>query len=94
MVVLQLQYRQGEPLQLTAACPPPFLGYRGDVHPPSDDEGPERTWFEHKQRPRKSVPKGSVHGKQSQRTKRCGAKTTSQDGKAGHVMTHVCHRAR
>ncbi len=23
-----------------------------------------------------------------------GAKTTSQDGKAGHVMTHVCHRAR
>ncbi len=26
--------------------------------------------------------------------KRFGAKTTSQDGKAGHVMTHVCHRAR
>jgi len=23
-----------------------------------------------------------------------GAKTTSHDGKAGHVMTHVCHRAR
>ncbi len=26
--------------------------------------------------------------------KRFGAKTTSQDGQAGHVMTHVCHRAR
>ena len=25
---------------------------------------------------------------------RFGAKTTSHDGKAGHVMTHVCHRAR
>ncbi|DBA70245.1 TPA: hypothetical protein ACH3X2_012152 [Trebouxia sp. C0005] len=23
--------------------------------------------------------------------KRSGAKTTSHDGKAGHVMTHVCH---
>ena len=27
-------------------------------------------------------------------TKRFGAKTTSCDGKAGHVMTHVCHRVR
>ena len=26
--------------------------------------------------------------------KRFGAKTTSHDGKAGHVMTHVCHRVR
>ncbi len=26
--------------------------------------------------------------------KRFGSKTTSYDGKAGHVMTHVCHRAR
>ena len=26
--------------------------------------------------------------------KRFGAKTTSPDGKAGHVMTHVCHRVR
>ncbi len=26
--------------------------------------------------------------------KRFGAKTTSHDSKAGHVMTHVCHRAR
>ena len=26
--------------------------------------------------------------------KRFGAKTTSHVGKAGHVMTHVCHRAR
>ncbi len=26
--------------------------------------------------------------------KHFGAKTTSHDGKAGHVMTHVCHRAR
>ena len=28
------------------------------------------------------------------RAKRFGAKTTSHDGKAGHVMTHVCHCAR
>ncbi len=26
--------------------------------------------------------------------KRFGAKTTSHDGKAGHVVTHVCHRVR
>ncbi len=26
--------------------------------------------------------------------KRPGAKTTRHDGKAGHVMTHVCHRLR
>ena len=26
--------------------------------------------------------------------KRFGAKTTSHDGKAGHVMTHVCHHVR
>ncbi|DBA89962.1 TPA: hypothetical protein ACH3X2_004382, partial [Trebouxia sp. C0005] len=26
--------------------------------------------------------------------KRIGAKTTSHDGKAGHVMTHVCHYVR
>ncbi|DBA70247.1 TPA: hypothetical protein ACH3X2_012154 [Trebouxia sp. C0005] len=26
--------------------------------------------------------------------KRSGAKTTSQNGKAGHVMTHVCHCVR
>ena len=25
---------------------------------------------------------------------RFGAKTTSHDGKAGHLLTHVCHRAR
>ena len=25
---------------------------------------------------------------------RIGAKTTSPDGKAGHVMIHVCHRVR
>ena len=42
-----------------------FLGYRGIVHPPSADEGTERTWFEPEQRPRKRVPKRSVHGKQS-----------------------------
>ena len=42
-----------------------FLGYRGIVHPPSDNEGTERTWFEPEQRPRKRVPKRSVHGKQS-----------------------------
>jgi len=42
-----------------------LLVYRGIVHPPSDDEGTERTWFEPEQRPRKRVPKRSVHGKQS-----------------------------
>ena len=42
-----------------------FFGFRGIVHPPSDDEGTERTWFEPEQRPRKRVPKQSVHGKQS-----------------------------
>ncbi len=26
--------------------------------------------------------------------KRFGARTISHDGKAGHIMTHVCHRAR
>ena len=42
-----------------------FLGYRGIVHPPSADEGTGRIWFEPEQRPRKRVPKRSVHGKQS-----------------------------
>ena len=42
-----------------------LLGYRGSVHPPSADEGTERTWFEPEQQPRKRVPKRSVHGKQS-----------------------------
>ena len=32
-----------------------FLGYRGIVHPPSDDEGTERTWFKPEQRPRKNA---------------------------------------
>ena len=41
------------------------LGYRGIVHPPSDDEGTERTWFEPEQLPRERLPKQSVHGKQS-----------------------------
>jgi len=31
------------------------LGYRGIVHPPSDDEGTEQTWFEPRQQPRKRV---------------------------------------
>jgi len=39
------------------------VGYRGIVHPPSDDEGTERTWLEPEQRPRKRVSKQSVHGK-------------------------------
>ena len=42
-----------------------FVGYRGIVHRSSDDVGTERTWFEPGQRPRKRVPKRSVHGKQS-----------------------------
>ncbi len=28
-----------------------FLGYRGIVHPQSDDGGAEQTWFEPEQRP-------------------------------------------
>ena len=39
-------------------------GFRRIVHPPSDDEGTEQTWFEPEQRPRLRVPKRSVHGKQ------------------------------
>ncbi len=60
------------------------------------DEGTERTWFEPEQRPRKRVPKQSVHGKHPRegQAKRTGAKTTSPDGKAGHVMTLACHRVR
>ncbi len=41
-----------------------FLGYRGILHPASDDEDTERTWVEPEQRPRKRVLKRSVHGKQ------------------------------
>ena len=44
-----------------------FVGYKGIAHPPSDDEGTERTWFGPKQRTRKRVRKRSVHGKQSPR---------------------------
>ncbi len=29
-----------------------LVGYRGTVHPPSDDKGTERTWFEPEERPR------------------------------------------
>ena len=50
-----------------------FLGYRGIVHPPSDDEGTERTWFEPEQRPRKRVPERSVHGKQNVHSMLAGA---------------------
>jgi len=50
-----------------------FLGYRGIVHPPSDDEGTERIWFEHEQRPRKRVPKRSVYGKQTVHSMPAGA---------------------
>ena len=40
-----------------------FWGYRGLVHPPSDDEGTKRTWFAPEKRPTKRVTKRSVHGK-------------------------------
>ena len=70
-----------------------FFGYRGIVHPPSNDEGTERTWFEPEQRPRKRVPNRTVHGKQSPR----GASKTfwRQDdqpwwqGRSGH-NTRMC----
>ena len=56
-----------------------FLGYRGIVHPPSE-EGTERTWFEPEQRPRKRVPKRSVDGKQG-RTCRSSS----------YTVTYMCH---
>ena len=70
-----------------------FLGYRRIVHPPSDDEGTERTWFEPEQRPRKRVQSMASNPRKG-KPERFGAKTTSHDGKAGHLLTHVCHRAR
>ncbi len=56
------------------------------VHPPSDDEGNE-------QRPRKAFlsDQSMASTPRKGQAKRSGAKTTSHDGKAGHVMTHVCH---
>ena len=58
---------------------PFFLGYRGIVHPPSE-EGTERTWFEPEQRPRKRVPKRSVDSKQG-RTCRSSS----------YTVTYMCH---
>jgi hypothetical protein len=43
----------------------PFFGWvTGILHPPSGDEGTERTWFEPEQRPKKCGPKQSVNGKE------------------------------
>ena len=50
-----------------------FWGYRGIVHPPSNDEGAERTWFEPEQRHRNRVPKRSVHSKQDVHSMPAGA---------------------
>jgi len=50
-----------------------FLGYRGILHPASDDEDTERTWVEPEQRPRKRVLKRSVHGKQDVHSMPAGA---------------------
>ncbi len=73
-----------------------FWGYRGIVHPPSTDEGTERTWFEPEQRPRKRVPKRSVHGKQSPQgaSKMSWRQDDQPCGRAGHVMTHMCHPSK
>ena len=57
---------------------------------------PYKTWFEPERRPRKDVPKRSINPWQAIPTRGqanfLGAKTTSHDGMAGHVITHVCHR--
>jgi len=42
-----------------------FFWVTGELSTLRHDEGTERTWFEPEQRPRKRVPKRSVHGKQS-----------------------------
>jgi len=68
-----------------------FLGYRGVVHPPSDDEGTERTWFEPKQRPRKRVPKRSVHGKPSPQgaSKIFCRSTNAQHAETEQLLQHI-----
>jgi len=60
------------------------LGYRGIVHPPSCDEGTERTWFEPEQR----VPKRSVHGKQDAHSMPAGA---NKDARQTQVVCAVKH---
>ncbi len=71
-------------------------GYTGIVHPPSDDEGTERTWLSPKNGLENAFlsDQSVASNPRKGQAKRFGAKTTSHDGKAGHVMTHVCHRAR
>jgi len=67
------------------------VGYRGIVHPPSDGEGTERTWFEPKQRPRNAFlsDQSMASNPREGQAKHTSAKTTSPDGKDGHVMSHV-----
>jgi len=69
-----------------------FLGYRGIVHPPSADEGTERTWFEPNN---VSLSDQSMASNSREGQAKCpGAKTTSHDGRAGHVMTQMCHPSK
>ena len=122
-----------------------FLGYRGIVHPPSADEGTERTWQQAQWRhiwelasasyldrawvfffflfcwvtgelstlrqlmkvpnepglsPNNGLQNVSLSNQSMASNPRkvqakCpGAKTTSHDGRAGHVMTHMCHPSK
>ncbi|DBA71596.1 TPA: hypothetical protein ACH3X2_001061 [Trebouxia sp. C0005] len=68
---------------------------RGIVHPPPDDGGTEPglspdNGLENALLSDQSMASNPRKGQ----AKRSGAKTTSHDGKAGHVMTHVFHCVR
>ncbi len=53
------------PHSILMPCFSPFFGWvTGILHPPSGDEGTERTWFEPEQRPSKCGPKRLVNGKE------------------------------
>ena len=66
------------------------------MHPPSDDQVPNEpglspnNGLENAFLSDQSMASNPHKGQ----AKRFGAKTTSHDGKAGHIMTHVCHCAR
>ena len=72
-----------------------FLGYRGIVHPSYRMKLPNKPGLS----PNNALENAFLSDQsmasnpRKGRAKRFGAKTTSHDGKAGHVMTHVCHCA-
>jgi hypothetical protein len=71
-----------------------FLGYRGIVHSLLDDEGTERTWFEPEQRPRKRVPKRSVHGKQGVPSMPAGANRDTKQNQVVNMTGRSVHDTR